>query len=175
MDALIFLVDTLFSLYLAVLLLRLLLQWTRADFRNPMARGILQVTSPLIVPLRRILPSAGPVDSASVVAILVLLAIKLLLLASLGAIHAPSLPALAQLFAIHLLRLVLNTYLFSLLLYAASSFVAPGSYSPARQLLANVCEPVLRPIRRHIPSINGLDLSPLWAMIAIQALLLLLR
>jgi len=174
MAALIFIVDTLFSLYLVVLLLRLLLQWTRADFRNPLARSLLQLTNPLIVPLRRVLPPAGPLDSASVVAIAVLLGIKLMLLSVLGSGGAPSALGFVQLFAIHLLRLVLHTYFYGLLLYAASSFIAPGSYSPARSLLATVCEPVLRPIRRLIPAINGLDLSPLWALIAIQALLLLL-
>ena len=53
--------------------------------------------------------------------------------------------------------------------------IAPGGYSPLQSLLATVCEPVLRPIRRMIPGISGLDLSPLWAGIAIQALLILLR
>jgi YggT family protein len=70
---------------------------------------------------------------------------------------------------------VLTTYLFAIILNAILSFVAPENYSPAQSLLNSICEPVLRPIRRLIPSVAGLDLSPLWACIAIQALLILVR
>jgi YggT family protein len=70
--------------------------------------------------------------------------------------------------------LVLRTYFFSIVLNAILSFVAPGNYSPAQSLLNAICNPVLNPIRRLIPSVAGLDLSPLWACIAIQALLLII-
>ena len=60
-------------------------------------------------------------------------------------------------------------------LYALLGLIAPGGYSPLQSLLASVCEPVLRPFRRLIPAFSGIDLSPLWAGIAIQALLILLR
>ncbi len=69
-QALHYIVNTLVTLYQIVLLLRLLMQLTRADFRNPLARGIVQLTDPLILPLRRVLPPVRRVDSASVVAIL---------------------------------------------------------------------------------------------------------
>ena len=68
-----------------------------------------------------------------------------------------------------------RTYLFSIVLNAILSFVAPGNYSPAQSVLASICNPVLNPIRRVIPPIAGLDLSPLWACIAIQALLIVVH
>jgi YggT family protein len=175
MEALVFLVDTLIGLYLFVLLLRLLLQLTRADFRNPVARGIVQLSNPLILPLRRVLPAAGRIDTASVVAIVAVMAAKLLILLALSGLPLPPPLLLAETLARELARLVLQTYFFAILLYAVMSFVAQSAYSPGQSLLTSLCEPVLRPIRRHIPAISGLDLSPLWAVIAIQALLLVIR
>jgi YggT family protein len=175
MDALVFLVDTLIGLYLFVLLLRLLLQLVRADFRNPIARGIVQLSNPLILPLRRVLPAAGRVDSASVAAVIGILSLKILVLMALRGLPMPAVAPFLLLLLVELARLVLQTYFFAILLYAVMSFVAQGAYSPGQALLSSLCEPVLRPIRRHIPAISGLDLSPLWAMIAIQALQLLIR
>src|SRR5207237_666867 len=72
-------------------------------------------------------------------------------------------------------RTLLWTYLSAIFLYALLSLIAPGGYSPLQSVLGTVCEPVLRPIRRLIPAVAGLDLSPLWAIIAIQAILILVR
>lgn len=173
-QALYFILDTLATLYQAVLLLRLLMQLTRADFRNPIARGIVQLTDPLIRPLRRVLPPVRRIDTASVVAIVAFAAVKLWILQLLFGHGVPSGSALLLATLLDIARLVLKTYFFSIILNAILSFVAPGNYSPAQSLLASICDPVLDPIRRVIPSVAGLDLSPLWACIAIQALLLIL-
>ena len=173
MQALIFLVQTAFGLYQAVLLLRLLLQLARADFRNPLARAIVQLTDPVIRPLRRVLPPFGKVDTASVVAILLAVALEIASVQLLLGIGLPGPFVLLRSLAVHLLQLLLKTWLVCIILYAVMSFVAPGNYSPAQSLLASICEPVLRPVRRRIPPIAGLDLSPLWVCIAIQALLIL--
>jgi YggT family protein len=175
MQAIYFIVDTLIGLYQVLLLLRLLMQLTRADFRNPIGRGIVQLTDPLILPLRRILPPLGKVDSASVLAIIIVSALKAWLLRLLMGFGLPGPMVMLNAVAIDLLRLVLRTYLISIILNAILSFVAPGNYSPAQSILASVCNPVLNPIRRVIPAIAGLDLSPLWACIAIQALLIVVR
>jgi YggT family protein len=174
MQALYFILDTLATLYQAVLLLRLLMQLTRADFRNPIARGIVQLTDPVIRPLRRVLPPIRRIDTASVVAIVAFAALKLWILQLLFGYGVPSASALLLATLLDIVRLVLKTYFFSIILNAILSFVAPGNYSPAQSLLASICDPVLNPIRRVIPSVAGLDLSPLWACIAIQALLLIL-
>jgi YggT family protein len=75
---------------------------------------------------------------------------------------------------VEIARTTLWTYFYAIFIYALLSLIAPGGYSPMQSLLAALCEPVLRPFRRFIPAVAGLDLSPLWAGIAIQALLLLL-
>jgi YggT family protein len=174
MQALHYILDTLATLYQAVLLLRLLMQLTRADFRNPIGRGVMQLSDPLIRPLRRVLPPVRRIDTASVVAIVLFAAVKLWVLLLLFGYGMPSGSAFVLAVLLDLARLLLNVYFFSIILNAILSFVAPGNYSPAQSLLASICNPVLNPIRRLIPSVAGLDLSPLWACIAIQALLLIL-
>jgi len=174
MRGLFYILDTLATLYNAVLLLRLIMQLSRADFRNPIGRGVVQLTDPLIRPLRRVLPPAGRVDTASVVAVIGFAAAKIWLLYVLSGRMAVVPLELLRATALDVTRLVLRTYQISIVLNALLSFVAPGNYSPAQSLLTSVCDPVLNPIRRVIPSLAGLDLSPLWACIAIQALLLML-
>jgi YggT family protein len=175
MQAIHFIVVSLLGLYQIVLLLRLLMQWVRADFRNPVARAVVQMTDPVILPLRRLLPPVKRLDTASVVAILAVSAVKIAAGQLILGFGLPAPDLLLRGLLLEIVRLVLTTYLFAIILNAILSFVAPGNYSPAHSLLNSICEPVLRPIRRHIPSVAGLDLSPLWACIAIQALLILLR
>lgn len=175
MSALIFIVQTLMSLAFIVVLLRLLLQWTRADFRNPIAQGIVKITNPLIVPLRRILPPIGKVDTASVVAVLLIAVVEVAVVFALRGLVLPAADIWLRAVVLEILSTTLWTYFYAIFLYALLSLIAPGGYSPLQSLLTSLCEPVLRPFRRLIPSISGIDLSPLWACIAIQALLILLR
>jgi YggT family protein len=174
MQAIRFLLDTLGTLYCAVLLVRLLMQLSRADFRNPVGRAVMQITNPVVMPLRKLLPPAGKLDSATIVALVLCTLVKLWLLYLLLGIAQPGAPLLLRHTVLDLAGLVLKTYLFSIVLNAILSFVAPGNYSPMQSVLASICDPVLKPFRRLLPPIAGLDLSPLWACIAIQALLILL-
>jgi YggT family protein len=174
MNALIFIVETLLTLVLFVVLLRLLLQLARADFRNPIAQAVVRLTNPFILPLRRILPPIGKVDTASVVAVIVVALVEVFILFALRGAQPPSLLYWIQAAVLEIARTTLWTYFYAIFLYALLSLIAPGGYSPLQALLAGLCEPVLQPIRRLIPSVAGLDLSPLWAGIGIQALLLLL-
>jgi YggT family protein len=174
MNALIFIVDTLLTLALFVVLARLLLQWTRADFRNPVAQAVVRLTNPLILPLRRVLPPVGKVDTASVVAVVLVAILKVGIIFALTVYGSPSVELWARSVAVELVQAVLKIYFYAILLYALLSMIAPGGYSPLQSVLASLCEPVLRPFRRLIPPIAGIDLSPLWAVIVIQAMLLLL-
>jgi len=163
-----YIVEALLSLAVFVMMARLLLQLTRADFRNPLAQAIVQLTNPLIVPLRRVLPPIGKVDTASVVAVLLVAALEV------SVQHrGPWIDLLDWLDALlrHIARMLLSIYLYGIILYALLSMIAPGGYSPLQSVLASLCEPVLRPFRRIIPPISGLDLSPLWATLIILALL----
>ena len=174
MEALIYLLETLLKLCMLAVLLRLLLQWSRADFRNPLARSIVHLTNPIIVPLRRLLPAIGRLDTASCVAVAVFALLIVAVRPLLSGFGPP--PALLWLryALIEVVRTTLWTYFFAIVLYAMLSLIAPGTYSPAQGLLVAMSEPVLRPFRRVIPPLGGLDLSPLWACIIIQMLLILL-
>ena len=175
MAALLYLLDTLLSLAQLAFLLRLLLQWARADFRNPLVRAVVQLTNPVLVPLRRLLPAVGQVDSASVVAVIALALLRISLSTLLAGLGLPPGLLWVELATLQVLRTVLWIYFFAIFLYATLSLIAPGTYSPAQGVLTALCEPVLRPFRRLIPPLANLDLSPLWAGILIQALLILLR
>jgi len=175
MAALLYLIDTLLSLAQLCFLLRLLLQWARADFRNPLLRAIVQLTSPVLVPLRRLLPAIGRLDTASVLVVIALALLRVSMGSLLSGMGLPPWLLWIEVATLQILRLLLWTYFFAIFLYATLSFIAPGTYSPAQALLNSLCEPVLRPFRRLIPPLANLDLSPLWAGILIQALLILVR
>jgi YggT family protein len=175
MNALTFIVETLLSLALFVALLRLFLQWTRADFRNPISQAVVRLTNPLVMPLRRILPPIAKLDTASVVTVVIVALADVVIVSELHYYALPSVLVLLRSAAIEIVRVSLWTYFYAIFLYALLSLIAPGGYSPVQSLLTSLCEPVLRPFRRVIKPIGGLDLSPLWAGIAIQALLILLN
>ena len=174
MSALVFVVQTLLSLALAAVLIRLMMQLARADFRNQAAQFIVQVTNPLIVPLRRILPPMGKLDTASVVAVLLVAIVEVTIVFALSGAGVPPAQVWLRAVALLIVRTTLWTYFYAIFLYALLGLIVPGGYSPVQATLASICEPVLRPFRRVIPAISGFDLSPLWAGIAIQALLILL-
>ena len=175
MNAIYFLVDAVLSLALYVALLRLLMQWSRVDFRNPVAQAVVRITNPLIMPLRRILPPINKIDTASVVTVLIVAVADVILMSIVRGYGVPPPLLLLRATAFELATSVLWLYFYAIFLYALMSLIAQGAYSPMQPLLASLCEPVLAPIRRIIPPIAGLDLSPLWAGLLIQALLILLR
>lgn len=175
MSAISFIVETLLSLALFVFLARLLLQWTRADFRNVFCQAVVRITNPLILPLRRVLPPVGKLDTASVIAVLLVAVVDVGCLFALHGIEFPPPLLWIRPVLVEIARTLLWTYLAAIFIYALLSLIAPGGYSPLQSVLTSLCEPVLRPIRRLIPAIAGLDLSPLWAIIAIQALIILMR
>jgi len=175
MSAILYILDSLLTLALCVVLARLLLQWARADFRNPLCQAVVRITNPLILPLRRILPPVGKVDTASVIAVIIVATIKLGILSWVaGPLFGDPLWWIRYV-AVDIVSTALWIYFWAIFLYALLSMIAPGGYSPLQSVLASVCEPILRPFRRLIPAVAGLDLSPLWAGILIQALLRLLH
>jgi YggT family protein len=172
MEAIIFIVRTLLQVLLVtVFLMRVLLPLTRSDARNQLSHAIIRLTNPLVLPLRRLLPPIGKIDTASVVALLIVQIAATATLWLLGAYPWISVPSqFLYVVLLSLLSTILQFYTFALLLYILLSWVAPGTYSPASSLLSNLCEPLLRPVRRLIPPIAGLDLSALFVIIALQAL-----
>jgi len=175
MNALQYIVDTLTSLYLGVLILRFVMQIVRANFRNPFADAILRLTNPLIMPLRRVLPPMGKVDTATVLAIVLFAIFKVGVLLLFGAV-IPAIVGLVFLVLKTLVLAVLWLYVIMIFFYGIAGFLMQGGSSPIYEVLAYVCDPLLNRIRKIIPSIvAGLDLSFLWAIIALQALIILIN
>jgi len=179
MDAIRYIVDTLLWLLTLAFVLRLLFQLVRADFRDPIADAIVRVTNWLIMPLRRLLPPIGRIDTATVVAVLLAAGVRTFVMmamagAALGA-GAGDLLVFLRITLLNLADMVLRIYLFAMLLYWLTGILSPGGYAPGLRLLAQLCEPILKRVRRIIPPIGQIDFSFLWVSIAIGALLVLLR
>ena len=175
MDAIRYIVDTLLWLLALAFVLRLLFQLARADFRDPMADAIVRVTNWLVKPLRRVLPPIGKLDTATVVAVAAIASVRTLTNFLLMGVGVGDWIAFLLVTVLELARMVLRIYLFAMLLYWLTSFVSPGGYAPGVRLLSQLCEPILKPVRRIIPPIGQIDFSFLWVSIAIGALLVLLR
>lgn len=172
-DPLAFIINTLFGLYILVVMLRFLFQAVRADFYNPISQFIVKVTNPPLVPLRRIIPSMGGLDMSAVV---LMLALQMLLLFLIVSIQGAAIsPWSLFIFSIaELISLLFNVYLFSIIILAIASWIAPGNYNPALNLLHSLTEPVMKHARRMLPPISGIDLSPLLVILAIQVLKMLI-
>jgi YggT family protein len=168
-----YLIGTLLDLYITAIMLRLLLQWVRADFYNPVCQFLVTVTDPLLRPLRRVIPAIGRVDTAGIVLMLFLEILSVWIISRIGA--SPLAPSQILLFSISkLLATLLITYFFLVLAAVILSWLGARLRHPVIPLVFQLTEPLLRPIRRVIPPIAGLDLSPLFALIGIRFLLLLL-
>ena len=169
--ALAFIINAITSLYLLVLLLRFWLPWLRADFRNPLAQGILKLTSPVVIPLRRIVPSIGRLDTATLLFAFILqyLAVLLLLLI-LGGSDGASFLAIAVTALVKLVNLSVNLFVYAIFVRIILSWIAPGQINPATAIITTLTEPVLRPFRRLLPPLGGFDISPIFAIILLVAL-----
>ena len=172
-NPLIFLIRILLGTYVFIVLLRFLLQLTKADFFNPISQFVVKVTSPVLKPFRRIIPGLWGLDIASLVLAWLLKSLELMLITLLVGIDAPLLLALTWSIP-QLVALVINIFLFAILIQVILSWVNPGGYNPAASLLYSLTEPLLRPARRLIPPIGGLDISPMLVMIGLILLEMLL-
>jgi YggT family protein len=175
MEAIRYIVDTLLWLLTLAFMLRLMFQLVRADFRDPMADAIVRITNWLVMPLRRVLPPIRKVDTATVVAVLLVACLRTFVVIALSGLQINDVQLFLRITLIDMVRLVLNIYLFAMLLYALTSYVSPGGYAPGVRLLAQLCEPILKPVRKIIPPIGQIDFSVLWVSIIIGALLVLMR
>jgi YggT family protein len=163
-----FLINTFVHLFLFVMLLRFWLPFLRADFRNPIAQGILRITSPLVVPIRRVVPSIGRLDTATVVIAFAIQYLGILVILTINGVSATIAP-IALTALIDLVLLTMQLFKFAIFIFVILSWVAAGAYNPAAAFIAMIVEPVLRPFRNLIPPIGMLDLSALLAIIALHA------
>ena len=172
-NPLIFLVKTLFGLYIAIVMIRFLLQWARADFYNPISQFVVKVTSPVLRPMRKVIPGYGGLDLSALVLAWLLKAAELALLSMLLGLGRNPLAAL--IWAIPaLVGLMISIFLFGILIRVILSWVNPDPYNPAVALLNRITDPIMVPAQRLVPPIGGIDLSPMVAMIGLVLLEMLL-
>lgn len=168
MQAVLFLIDTAFSLYLMVVILRLWLQLARADFYNPFSQFVVKATNPLVLPLRRVIPSLGNLDTATLLLAYTVTLVKLIVLQLLQSGQVVLVPSL--IFAVIVLIKEVFTLLFwVLVIRALLSWFSQGR-SPVEYVMHQLTEPVLRPVRRILPPLGGLDLSVLVVLVGLQFL-----
>ncbi len=172
-QALAFLVDTVVHLYMVALLIRLLLEMRRADFYNPAVQFLVQITNPVIQPLATVLPRSQKVNIAGWLALYLLQLLSLVALLVLSG-QALDLGVLLLLSLMRLVRMLLNTYLWLIIISVILSWVGQNLHHPIIPLIYRLVDPVLAPIRRILPAMGGLDLSPLVAILGIQFLSILL-
>jgi len=166
-DPAIFVIDSLFSLYILAVLLRFLLQWCGADFYNPISQFLVKATHPPLKLLRRFVPSIGKIDTSSLVlvfALQILADFSILLLKGV----AISIGALTILSLTQLVSLLINIFIYAVFARAILSWMNPGSFNAASSILYSLTEPVLNLCRRFIPDLGGIDLSPLAALMLLQ-------
>lgn len=168
-EALIYILQTLGQLYLMVALLRFIAQLVRADFYNPLCQFTVKATQPLLAPLRRIIPSVAGIDLAGLVLVLLLQFVLIAVVLSLAGVSVVQiLPSVLAWTFISVASLFLKIFFYALIISVILSWVAPGSSNPGAQLTYQICEPLLAQIRKLLPDLGGIDISPIFAFIAIN-------
>ncbi|MFT7229492.1 MAG: YggT family protein [Methylophilaceae bacterium] len=153
-----FLIDFVFNIYLMVVLLRLWLQFARADFYNPFSQFVVKVTQPIVAPMRRILPSIGRLDTATLVLAVLVAGLKIVTLNLVLGGTGLNILSLVVVSFIIVIKEALSLVMYVLILRAIMSWVSQGN-NPMELVLGQLTEPMLAPIRRRLPDMGGLDLS----------------
>lgn len=184
-DALQFLISTLITLYAVVIIARFMMHAVRADYYNPLAQFVVKASAPVLRPLHRVLPPRGRYDIAALLVALVLMLFKIVLYRllsiettviggyAIGIAHA-WIGSLAWLAVVDLLILVINIYFFAVLIRAVLSWIGPQGQNPIAEMLERLTGPVVNPVRRVIPLVGGVDLSPLVVLIGLQLVKMLI-
>jgi len=172
-----FLIDTVFTLYIGIIMIRMLLGISRADFYNPFSQFIVSITNPVLIPLRRIIPSFGKIDSAAILLMLALKVIQISMLVMLQGGTAGFFPIVLA--AIQkLLELLIYVYIFSIIIQAVLSWVNPnalGHQNPLGSILHSLNRPLVEPISRMLPRSGVIDFSPLVVLLLLQVALIVVR
>ncbi len=168
-----FLINTIFDIYITIVIIRFILGLARANFYNPVALVIVKATNPLLIPLRKIIPGFSGIDLASIFLLLILQAIKIILLTlvAYGTVMTFSTDNILGLLIFgcsDLIKQTITIYMFAIIMIVILSWIAHGTYNPVTELLASITNPLLLPIRRILPHMGGLDLSPIIAIILLQ-------
>lgn len=174
-DTSLFLLRMLFDLVLFLFLARVILQWINTDRYNPFYLSLTKLTDPLLKPLYRLLPPVRGIDVSAILILITLATLKVTLLFAWQTSLTPHFSGLLILAFADLLHQLLNLFFYATLALALLSWIAaPFSHSPIIEVLVRMTEPLLRPIRRVLPNVSGLDFSPLVLMIGLKLITLVI-
>ena len=168
-DPFVMLIKVVCNLYLFIVLLRLVLQLTRADFYNPISQGVVKATSPFVLPLRKVIPAIGRVDTASLVLAFFVQFLTVLIVVFMSGATIPTMGYAIYTVAGTVYHL-LDLYFWAMLISVILSWVAPGASHPGALLIGQITAPLYRACQRIIPPLGGLDLSPIFIFLAISFL-----
>ncbi|MFK7893274.1 MAG: YggT family protein [Granulosicoccus sp.] len=180
LNAIGFILGVLFNLYATVVAIRFVMQVVRADYYNPLAQGIVKVTDPLLVPLRRFIPSIKRYDTASLVLIVAVLLLKMIVFRTLSLGAVPTLGQFANVEQLGMLQMLLlslldamhlffNVFIYALIIQAILSWIPGTGGNPVHSLVSSISEPIVRPLRNIIPAVGGIDLTIFFTIIGLFA------
>lgn len=169
-----FLIKCIFDLYIFVVMLRIVMQWVHADFNNPLFDTVAKLTNPPLRPLRRFIPMVHGIDLAAIVLLLLLEVIEIALLVWLQSSVIPHLAGLLVIAFAELFNHLINIFFYAIIAAAIFSWFNPMAHSPLIDILYRLTEPIIRPVRRIIPPIGGLDLSPIPVLIGLKLLTIII-
>ena len=164
----VFLVDAVASFFVFVLLARFHFQWLRVPFRNPIGEFVLATTSFMVLPVRRVIPGLAGLDLATLLLAWLVQGISLWIQMEIVGADVSAM-ALAAIAAVDLLRYSVYILVFAVIVQAVLSWVNP--YTPVAPAFDTITRPFLRPLRRFIPPLGGVDLTPLILLVILQVLL----
>lgn len=170
----IFLISVIFSLYIGVVLIRMLLGFARADFHNPLSQFLVKITNPVLVPMRRYIPAIGKIDTSSVLLAFGLTVLKTALLALVG-YGGLNLPQILIFSVGDIIKTIIYIYIFALIIQAVISWVGSAHGNPVVPLVNSLTNPIVRPIRKFVPIVGMMDLSPLVAILLLNVLLIIVN
>jgi YggT family protein len=166
-------VQVLFGLAIGLFFFRFLMQGLRVDFRNPLSQFVYKSTNPVLMPMQKLLPVAHGWNFAALLVTFLLMLVETWLLYRIVDVGLP-LPALLVLALALLFQFAATALLWTIVIRALLSFVSPDPYNPFVQMLLRISEPILKPFRKLLPPIGGLDLSPLFAILVLQLVRILI-
>lgn len=167
----VYLVDTVFAFFVLLLLARFHFQWLRVPFRNPVGEFVLATTSWMVMPARRVIPSLAGLDLATLLLAYALQCLAIWIKAAIVGVE-PALVAIVGVAALDLLRYSLYMLVFAILVQVLFSWINP--YAPMAPVFNAMTAPFLRPLRRFIPPLGNIDLTPLVLLVLIQVALIVL-
>lgn len=167
-----YIIDTVFGLALYLVLLRYWMQWVHANFRNPIGQFVIAVSNPIVIPLRRLLPSIGSIDTATLALAFIIAIIKTLLWFTLANYSAPWLSMLAYSLG-EVIEASIYLFMAAIFFQIIASWINPHSHHPVLEIAHSIAEPLMAPARRLIPPIAGLDISPILVFMFLNLSLML--